>query len=150
VVVSELMGHSPAKVDQKGRVKIPTAFRTIIEERYGSDCFTTSFDGERGVIFPLPVWREVTARLSDVPKTSTPKRKFLERVNYFGQLGTIDAQGRLLVPQILRQEAGLEGEVVVLGSGDHLILWSGDRIAQRMIEDPLTEEDYKELELHGI
>jgi MraZ protein len=150
VVVSELMGHSPAKVDQKGRIKVPTAFRTIIEDRYGNECFTTSFDGQRGVIYPLSVWREFTARLSGVPSTSPARRKVLELVNYYGQVGTIDAQGRLLVPQILRQQAGLEGDVVVLGSGDHLILWSEDRIAKRMSDDPLTEEDYRELELHGV
>ncbi|MDX1583256.1 MAG: division/cell wall cluster transcriptional repressor MraZ [Thermoanaerobaculia bacterium] len=150
MVVNDLMGHSPAKVDQKGRIKVPTAFRSIIEERFGNDCFITSFDGERAMVFPLPVWRELNARLSKVPSTSTSKRKFMERVNYYGQLGTIDAQGRLMIPQILRQVADLEGEVVVLGSGDHLIVWSDQKIAQRMSEEPLTEEDYKELELHGV
>lgn len=150
MVVNDLMGHSPAKVDQKGRVKVPTAFRSIIEERFGNECFITSFDGERAMIYPLTVWREFNARLSKVPSTSTAKRKLLERVNYYGQVGTIDAQGRLLIPQILRQVADLEGEVVVLGSGDHLIVWSGEKIAQRMTEEPLTEEDYKELELHGV
>lgn len=150
MVVSDLMGHSPAKVDQKGRIKVPTAFRTIIEDRFGSDCFITSFDGKQATIYPLPVWREFTGRLSKVPSTSTAKRKLMERANYYGQMGTIDAQGRLLIPQILRQVADIDGEVVVLGSGDHLIVWSNDRIAQRLEEEPLSDEDYKELELHGV
>lgn len=150
MVVNDLMGHSPAKVDPKGRVKIPTAFRTIIEDRFGSECFITSFDGERAMIYPLSVWREFNGRLSRVPSTSTAKRKLMERANYYGQLVSIDAQGRLLVPQILRQVADLEGEVVVLGNGDHLIVWSNEKIAQRFAEEPLTDEDYKELELHGV
>lgn len=150
MVVSDLMGHSPAKVDQKGRIKVPTAFRSIIEDRFGSECFITSFEGERALVYPLQVWREFNSRLSRVPSTSTAKRKLMERANYFGQLGSIDAQGRLLIPQILRQEAGLEGEVVVLGNGDHLVVWSNEKIVQRMTQEPLTDEDYKELELHGV
>jgi MraZ protein len=150
MVVSDLMGHSPAKVDQKGRIKVPTGFRSIIEDRYGHECFITSFDGERAMIYPLQVWRETTARLSGVPSTSVAKRKYLERANYYGQLGTIDAQGRLLIPQILRQVANLEGEVVVLGNVDHLVVWSNEKIVQRIEKEPLTDEDYKELELHGV
>lgn len=150
MVVSDLMGHSPAKVDQKGRIKVPTAFRSIIEDRYGSECFITSTDGERAMIYPLQVWRELNARLLKVPSSSVSKRKFMERANYFGQLGTIDAQGRLLIPQILRQEADLEGEVVVLGNVDHLVVWSNEKIVQRIEQEPLTDEDYKELELHGV
>lgn len=150
MVVSDLMGHSPAKVDQKGRIKVPTAFRSIIEDRYGNECFITSINGDRAMIYPLQVWREWTSRISKIPTSSIAKQKILERSNYFGQLGTIDSQGRLLIPQILRQEANLEGEVVVLGNVDHLVVWSNEKIVQRIEQEPLTDEDYKELELHGV
>lgn len=150
MVVSDLMGHSPAKVDQKGRIKVPTAFRSIMEDRYGNECFITSINGDRAMIYPLQVWREWTSRISRIPTSSIAKQKILERSNYFGQLGTIDSQGRLLIPQILRQEANLEGEVVVLGNVDHLVVWSNEKIVQRIEQEPLTDEDYKELELHGV
>jgi len=78
------------------------------------------------------------------------KAKLLERVNYFGQLGTIDPQGRLLVPQVLRTVAGIASDVVVLGSSDHLIVWNEEKIQKRMTKAPMTEDDYKELELHGV
>lgn len=148
--LSELMGHAPAKVDAKGRIKIPTAFRSIIEERYGSECFITSFEGDKALLYPIPVWREFNARLAKVPSTSPSKRKLMERVHYYGQTSTIDGQGRVLLPAVLRDRAGLDGEVVVLGSSDHLIVWSQAAIDQRMSEDPLTDEDYRELELHGV
>jgi MraZ protein len=85
-----------------------------------------------------------------VPSTSTAKTKLLERVNYYGQVASIDTQGRVLVPQVLRDVAGISDEVVVLGSQDHLIVWNEQRIQKRMSEAPLTEEDMKELELHGV
>jgi MraZ protein len=145
-----LMGHAPATVDDKGRLKIPTVFRRIVEQGYGLDCFVTSLDGEKAIVYPMPVWLEFLARLTKVPSTSTAKRKLLERVNYFGQQATIDAQGRILVPAVLRDVAGIGGEVVVLGNQDHLVVWSEERMKRRLADAPLTEDDYKELELHGV
>ena len=148
--MSVLMGHSPAKIDEKGRLKIPATFRKIIEERYGNECFITSTDGESALVYPLPVWFDFQARLAKVPSTSMAKSKLLERVNYFGQAGTMDAQGRVLVPAVLREVAAIAEDVVVLGSQDHLIVWNEQKMKKRLSETPLTAEDYKELELHGV
>ncbi|MBK5259658.1 MAG: division/cell wall cluster transcriptional repressor MraZ [Thermoanaerobaculia bacterium] len=148
--LSVLMGHSPATIDDKGRLKVPASFRKVIEDRYGRDCFITSTDGAHAMIYPMPVWEDFQSRLAKVPSTSLAKAKMLERVNYFGQVGAIDAQGRLLVPTVLRNVAGIAGDVVVLGNQDHLIVWNEERIHKRMTESPMTAEDFKELELHGV
>ena len=144
------MGHSPAKIDEKGCLKVPSSFRKIIEERFGPDCFITSTDGEHALVYPLPVWLDYQSRLAKVPSSSRAKTKMLERVNYFGQVSTLDAQGRLLVPAVLRNVAQISDDVVVLGSQDHLIVWNEERMKQRLTTAPLTEEDFKELELHGV
>ena len=145
-----LMGHAPARIDEKGRLKIPANFRKIIEERYGPDCFITSTDGERAVVYPMAVWFDYQARLAKVPSSSVAKTKLLERVNYFGQVGTIDAQGRVLVPAVLREVASIADDVVVLGNQDHLIVWNEDKIQKRLKGSPLSDDDWKELELHGV
>ena len=144
------MGHSPAKIDEKGRLKVPSSFRKIIEDRYGSDCFITSMDGESAHLYPMPVWFEMQSRLAKVPSTSQAKAKLLERVNYFGQVVKLDTQGRVLVPAVLRETAGITDDVVVLGSQDHLTVWNEQRMQKRLSSAPLTEEDFKELELHGV
>lgn len=144
------MGHAPAKVDEKGRIKVPNGFRKLIEDRYGNDCFITSQDGEKALIYPLPVWHEYQERLARVPSASIAKQKLLERVNYFGHLTTMDPQGRILVPTVLRNVAAITGDVVVLGSNDHLVVWNEERIQKRFLDKPLTEDDMKELELHGV
>lgn len=148
--LSVLMGHAPARVDDKGRLKVPADFRKFIEDKYGSDCFITSTDGERAMIYPLPVWYDFQARLAKVPSTSVAKQKLLERVNYYGQVATMDTQGRVLVPAVLRDVAHIADDVVVLGSTDHLIVWSEERITKRFKDNPITAEDMKELELHGV
>jgi MraZ protein len=150
VELSHLIGHATAKVDDKGRIKIPTLFRRLIEERYGSDCFITSFDGESAYIYPIPIWRTWLAKLANMPSSNPAKRKMQEIANYYGQIDTMDAQGRLLVPAILRDVAAINEEVVVLGSDDHLIVWNEERFQKRLTTNRLTDDDFRELGLHGV
>jgi MraZ protein len=143
-------GSAPAKIDDKGRLKIPTDFRRAIEERYGPDLFVTSIEGDSALLYPLPVWEEIEARLGGMPSTDRVKARFLERVGYFGQQSRLDNQGRLLIPQILRESAGMSGEVVVSAHLDHLVVWNRDRFARRLEHQPFTEEDFRTLSERGI
>lgn len=143
-------GSSPARIDDKGRLKIPTDFRRLLEERHGPDLFVTSVLGDSALIYPLPVWEEVEARLQSVPSTDPVKKRYLERVNYFGQQVQVDVQGRILLPQILRESAGMNGDVVVTGQLDHLVVWNRERFQARLNEQPFTEDDYRALSSLGI
>lgn len=143
-------GSAPAKIDDKGRLKVPTDFRRLLAERYGEQVFVTSFNGDSALVFPMPVWEDREARLLAMPSTDPVRRKFLERVSYFGQQLALDAQGRLVVPQILRERAGMEGEVVVCGRLDHLEVWNRERLERRFAEQPLTDDDFSYLSRQGI
>lgn len=143
-------GSSPAKIDDKGRLKIPTDFRRFLEERYGPDLFVTSVIGDSALLYPLQVWEEVEGRLNAIPSADPVKRRYLERVNYYGQQVQLDVQGRLLIPQILRESAGMNGDVVVTGQLDHLVVWNRDRFVARLDEQPFTEDDYRALSSHGF
>jgi MraZ protein len=137
-------------VDDKGRLKIPTDFRRQLEERWGPDVFVTSVLGDRALVFPLAVWEEIENRLLSLPSTDRVRDRYLERVNYFGQQLRLDPQGRLLIPQILREAAAMSGEVVVAGQLDRLVLWNRDRFAARLDADPFTEDDHRLLSERGI
>lgn len=143
-------GSAPAKIDDKGRLKVPTDFRRAIEERYGPDLFVTSVEGESALLYPLPVWEEIEGRLGTMASTDRVKARFLERISYFGQQSRLDNQGRLLIPQILRESAGMNGEVVVSAHLDHLVVWNRDRFARRLEQQPFTEEDFRTLSERGI
>ena len=143
-------GSAPAKIDDKGRLKIPTDFRRLIEERYGQDLFVTSIVGDSALIYPLPVWEEIEQKLVALPSTDRTKVRYLERVNYFGQQVSLDVQGRILIPQLLRESAGMNGDVVVSGQLNHLVIWNHDRFAKRLEDQPFTDEDFHALSLAGI
>jgi MraZ protein len=143
-------GSAPAKIDDKGRLKIPTDFRRLIEERYGQDLFVTSVVGDSALIYPLPVWEDIEQKLVALPSTDRTKVRYLERVNYFGQQVSLDVQGRILIPQLLRESAGMNGDVVVSGQLNHLVIWNHDRFAKRLEDQPFTDEDFDALSLAGI
>lgn len=144
-------GSAPAKIDDKGRLKLPTGFRRYLEERWGNELFVTSVAGDSALLYPLPVWEEIEARLAAIPSTDRTKARFLERVSYFGQQGRLDAQGRIVLPPILRQSAGLiDEEAVVSAHLDHLVLWNRERFERRLEERPFTEEDFRALTERGV
>jgi MraZ protein len=146
-----LRGNHPARVDSKGRLKIPSAFLSFIQSNYGSDLFVTSVTGEFVRIYPMPVWLEVERRLAEVPSTNPSKIRFLDRVNFFGQVVSLDRQGRALLPQLLRESAAMSGDVSVLGLQNHLAVWNQKRLHERLFKrEPFTDEDGRVLAEYGI
>ena len=134
-------GSAAARIDSKGRLKVPSDFRRLLEETYGRDVFITSVTGQSAVLYPLPVWEEHEAKLLALPSTDRFRQRYLERVSFFGQQTRLDAQGRLVVPPGLREAAGIVGDVLVLGSLDRLEVWNHDRFTHRLEEQPFTDED---------
>ena len=146
-----LRGNHPARVDDKGRLKIPNGFRTFVETQYGLELFVTSVTGEYVRLYPMAVWLEIERRLGQVPSTNPSKLRFLDRVNFFGQAVSLDRQGRVLLPQMLRDSAAMLGEVSVLGLQNHLAVWNQKRLYERLFKkEPFTEEDGKVLSEFGI
>jgi len=144
-----LRGNYPAKVDDKGRLKIPAAFLEELREQ-GSKFFVTSENGDFAQVYPMTVWNEIEEKLAKLPMHNRTKRKFLARSNYYGQMVDLDAQGRILVPTILRDAAQTKGDVVVTGQLRHLEIWNHARYLEHMKANPITEDDEKTLGDLGI
>ena len=102
-----LRGNSPATVDEKGRLKLPTTFKADLEahaQGVGKEVarhYLTSLDGRSARLYPLPVWESIEERLAGLPATSPAKRKFLEVTAYYGSEVEPDVQGRFVIPPIL-------------------------------------------------
>jgi MraZ protein len=146
-----LRGNHPARVDDKGRLKVPAGFRVLVEQQYGSELFVTSVTGEYVRVYPMAVWLEVERRLAEVPSANPSKQRFLDRVNFFGQVVAMDRQGRVVLPQLLRESAAMAGEVSVLGLQNHLAVWNQKRLQERLFKkEPYTDEDGRVLSGFGI
>ncbi len=144
-----LRGNYPAKVDGKGRLKIPAAFLETLRE-YGSQSYVTSENGNYVRIYPMKIWSEIEERLARLSSHNRTKQKFLTRANYFGQVVEIDRQGRVLIPPILREAALMKGDVDVLGNLNYLEVWNHSRFLENLDKNPITAEDEKTLDDLGI
>ena len=145
-----LRGSAPARIDDKGRLKVPTIFRGVIQDQLGPDVFVTSLTGECVRIYPMAVWLEIERKLSQIPGNHPSRLKFLYRVNYYGQAGELDTQGRVVIPAHLRDSASIVGDVRVFGRLDYLEVWNEERFVQKLQRDAWTDEDGLRLSEHGI
>ena len=145
-----LRGSASTRIDDKGRLKMPTMFRGVIQDQHGADVFVTSLTGDSVRIYPMPVWLEIERKLSQMPGNHPSRLKFLDRVNYYGQVGELDGQGRVVIPSHLRDGAGITGDVRIVGRIDHLEVWNEDRFVQKLQREAWTDEDGLRLAEHGI
>lgn len=145
-----LRGNFPAKIDDKNRLKVPTAFRTHIEQKYGRDLFVTSLSGNSVRIYPMPVWVEIERKISEMASLEPSRARFLDRVNYFGQIGELDSQGRVLIQPRLRESAEMTGEVDVLGHINYLEVWNHERFVEKLQREPFSDDDARALAKYGI
>lgn len=143
-------GNHPTRVDEKGRLKIPAEFKREIDEKFGAQFFITSVNGERAQVWPMPEWQKYEEKLEAMPNSSPAKKKLLDRLSYYGQVAEMDAQGRVLVPQVLRESAKATGDVVVFGKLNYLEVANHDLFKAKLEAEPMTAEDEAALANFGL
>ena len=143
-------GNHPTRVDEKGRLKIPAEFKRVIDEKYGQQFYITSLDGKVAQVYPFEEWERIEQKLAALSSFNPTKKKFLDRTNYYGQQVEMDGQGRLLLPQLLRESGQIKGEVAVLGNLTFLVVRNLELFKQEIEEEKFTPEDEKTLDELGI
>lgn len=145
-----LRGNALAKIDDKGRLKLPAGYRAEIEPKFGSEFFVTSLRGDSVRIYPMEVWTRIEEKLARTSSLDPAVMRFKNAVNYYGQCASMDPQGRILIHPLLREKAGVRGEVAVLGQHDYLEVWERSAFEERLASDPLTDVDLEHLSELGI
>jgi len=143
-------GNHPTRVDEKGRLKVPAEFKRVIDEKYSAQFYITSLDGKVAQVYPFEEWERIEQKLASLSTFNPTKKKFLDRVNYYGQMVEMDGQGRVLIPQLLRDNAQIKGEVAVLGNLTYLIVRNLELFRKEIEEQAFTAEDEKTLDDLGI
>jgi len=143
-------GNHPTRVDEKGRLKVPSEFKRVIDEKYALRFYITSLDGKAAQIYPFEEWERIEQKLAGLSTFNPTKKKFLNRANYYGQVVEMDGQGRLLIPQILRESAQIKGDVAVLGNLTFLDVRNMEAFRREIEEQAFTDEDTKTLDELGI
>jgi MraZ protein len=138
-------GNHPTRVDEKGRLKLPAEFKRRVDELYGPQFYITSMDGKRAQIYPLKEWELIETSLAKMSPMDPVRRKFLDVTNFYGQMSEMDAQGRVLIPQKLRELAKVAGDVNVMGAQTWLDVVNAEMFDADMKKDSgaveLTDSD---------
>jgi MraZ protein len=118
-------GSSFHTMDDKGRVIIPARFRDLIRAGGGDRVMVSRMDGCL-VAYPLDAWRDIENRLVALAQKSESMRRFRRVFIGGAHECSCDKQERILIPPMLREYAGFEKDIVLVGVLDHFEIWSRD------------------------
>ena len=138
-------GNHPAKVDEKGRLKLPAAFKQLLDAQNVTQFYITSVDGKSAEIWPLLEWEKREAHLAEYSTLDDAVQKYLNLTSYYGQQVEMDNQARVLLPQILRGKARLDSDVAVFGKTTYLEVHNREMFELGLLANDMTVEDRKAL-----
>ena len=127
------MGEYNHTIDAKGRLIIPARFRELLGEEF---ILTKGLDGCLS-IYPMDAWEVFETKLRALPLTNKNARTFTRFFVAGATNCELDKQGRILVPQTLREFAGLEKEVVLTGNLDRIEIWSKEKWSENCNYDDM-------------
>ena len=140
-------GSQQAKVDEKGRLKLPSDFKKLVDAESVTQFYITSMDGKSAEIWPLPEWEKREKQLNESSTMDEAVQTYLTWTSYYGHQVEIDNQARVLLPQLLREQARLDAEVMVVGKLTYLEVHNHELLKQSMMAQRMTDEHRKSLAL---
>ncbi len=133
------MGEYNHTIDAKGRLIIPSKFREILGDAF---VVTKGLDGCL-FVYDNEEWKRFEEKLRALPITNKEARQFVRFFLAGATEAEVDKQGRILIPNVLREFAGLTKDVVLVGVGSRIEIWSRERF-----EDTASFEDMDEIAEH--
>lgn len=116
-------GEYNVSIDLKGRVSIPASFRDELRQEYASDGLVITRHKNGLVAYPPRRWEEIRARVLAMPAGPMREANLRNRIAPAKECG-FNQQGRVQIPQSLREHAGLDKDVVVIGMFEKIEIWS--------------------------
>lgn len=128
-------GINSVNLDAKGRMALPARLREAISERGDSNLVVTIDTRERCLLlYPLMEWDVIQARLESLSNMRRNARLVQRLLIGHATDVELDGNGRLLLPAMLREYAGLSKKLVLLGQGNKIEIWAEDRWQKRLAE----------------
>ncbi|NOY55024.1 MAG: division/cell wall cluster transcriptional repressor MraZ [Actinobacteria bacterium] len=141
------LGEHRHTLDPKGRVVLPAEFRAELAD----GCVVTKGQERCLYIFPLDRWAEEVERLNRLPRTNRKVRAYTRSVFAGAKKDTPDRQGRIMLPERLREYAALNREAVVVGVADRIEIWNQESWEQLSSEaDNYYADIEEEFGIEGI
>ena len=120
--MSELLGAHRYQLDPKGRVSLPAKFKEV----FADGCWLTLGQDNCLYVFPKAEWERRSEEVASSPLSDADGRAFSRLFFGSSDVVSLDSQGRVTIPQRLREAAGITKEIVVLGVRDRMEIWDRD------------------------
>lgn len=128
------------KTDERGRIKIPSPYLSLLTEQYGSELYITSLNGDRVLLYPLKVWEGIEQSIEKIKVRSPEIEEYISRTSYWGNEGEVDNRGRVLIPPELRKASEAESDVRIIGEIDHMVVWNEELFKKKSLSGEFTDE----------
>lgn len=129
------LGSHAINMDAKGRMAIPARIRETLETSCDGRLVITAHTEERCLlVYPEPQWQEILPQIEALPNMNKAARRLQRLLIGYACPLEMDGNGRVLVPPTLRDYAGLEKKLMLVGQGKKLELWSEDRWSEWLDE----------------
>jgi len=136
-------GRSAARLDAKGRLRIPAKFREVLQNNY-TDALIISQYGECLVAYPPEKWDEMEAKTLELSQVRHEHRSFVRLFISGAEICEFDNQGRILIPPLLREDAHLDQEVIIVGMLANFEIWNKATYDLQVIRDKQNEHKIME------
>jgi MraZ protein len=137
--VASFLGQHRYQMDAKGRIALPARFH----DAFGKEMFVIVGRDAGLWAYAEEDWVAVMEQIRSGPLSTREERDRARAMYGHGEQVRVDKQGRVVIPQFLREQARLDREIVVVGVSDHLEIWPGpvwDREQQRLIQEYIAGE----------
>jgi len=135
-------GRYEHTIDGKGRIAIPARFREVLEEEYGGQPLIVTNLENCLVAYPLPEWVRFEERAVEIPTTDPKAQLWLRFFMAAAVECPLDRQGRILIPNNLREHGGLERVAMLSSMGRRFEIWSKDRLQQELARAQSQPDEY--------
>lgn len=149
-------GVNGINIDAKGRIVMPTRYRDSLQDEC-KGCVVMTIDTEERclLLYPLPAWEEIEGKLAALPSFNTAARRIQRLLIGHATEAELDSQGRILLPPLLRDYAGLNKKIMLVGQGKKFEIWDeehwqqrrGQWLSEESMSDSLLPEEVKSLSL---
>jgi MraZ protein len=138
------LGQYKHTIDNKGRLTIPSRFRELLlaEGAFISQGFERNL-----MVRTVPAFEELSRKVEALSQTAPTSRLLKRLIFSTAEKVDIDKAGRILIPEFLRQSAGLQGETIIVGAGDYFEIWAPENWAAQDAELQDSEANAQRFEL---
>lgn len=129
-----------AKLDDRGRLRIPSKFLVTLQQEQNSQLYLTSLNGDHVMAYPLKVWEGIEKKIEKITIFNPDIEEYLSRLSFWGHEAELDSKGRVLISPELRDSAQLASELVLLGKLNYFVIWNAASFRQKYMKTEFSQD----------